>query len=105
MTKGRKGSTTRITDQFHGKQGMVYSLRCEGLVVNISIAHCEQETEWEARATVKMSSDPLVATGVGRSRIEAFRGLHEAWRSQREKELPRLDWEAIQEALVSVRAI
>jgi hypothetical protein len=98
---------TRITNQFHDKRGMVYELKCDGVVVSISMVGLKQgtETEWEAEATAKVLPE-RVATGVGRSRAEAFLVLREAWCSQVEGEpLPRFDWEAIRQALASVRAI
>jgi hypothetical protein len=106
MPKSQKNARVRITDQFHSKQGMVYELKCDGVVVIVSMVGVKQETEWEAEATAKVLPNPLVATGVGRSRGEAFSVLREAWCSQREgAPFPRLDWEAISQALASVQAI
>ena len=106
MVKDQKKPAVRITCQFHGKQGMVYELKCDGVVLSISMIGSKQETEWEAEATAKVLPDPLVAKGVGRSRAEAFSVLREAWCSQREGvPFPRFEWEAIQHALASVRAI
>jgi hypothetical protein len=106
MPNEHRNPKARITDQFHGKRGMVYELRCDGVVVSISMAGTKQDTEWEAEATAKVLPGPLVATGVGRSRAEAFSILREAWCSPREGvAFPRFDWEAIQQVLASVRAI
>jgi hypothetical protein len=106
MTKDQSKARVRITDQFHGKQGMVYELRCDGVALSISMIATKQETEWEAEATAKVLPDPVVAKGIGRSRAEAFSVLREAWCSQRTgAPFPRLEWEAIQNALALVRAI
>jgi hypothetical protein len=105
MAKDQKTPNARITDQFHDKRGMVYELKCEGVVVSISMVGVKEETEWEAEATAKVLPEPRVATGIGRSKAEAFSVLREAWCSQQELPFPRLDWEAIREALASVRAI
>ena len=106
MAKDQKNPRVRITDQFHDKKGMVYELKCDGVVVVLSMVGMKQETEWEAEATAKVLPDPLVAKGVGRSRGEAFSVLREAWCSRREgMPFPPLDWEGIRQALSSVRAI
>jgi hypothetical protein len=106
MAKDHKNPRVRITDQFHDKQGMVYELRCDGIVVSISMVGDEGKTKWEAEATAKVLPDASVASGAGRSRGEAFSALREACCSPRPGvPFPRLDWEGIQEALTSVRAI
>jgi hypothetical protein len=106
MPKEQKSQSVRITDQFHNRVGMVYELRCEGVVVSISMVGTKEQTEWEAEATAKVQPDPLVATGVGRSKSEAFAVLREAWCSPREGgSFPRLDWDGIRQALAAVRAI
>jgi len=106
MPTDKKDPKARITDQFHDKRGMVYELKCDGVIVSISMVGVNEETEWQAEATAKVLPSPMVATGVGRSRAEAFSVLREAWCAQREgMPFPRFDWEAIQQALASVRAI
>jgi hypothetical protein len=96
----------RITDQFHGRQGMVYELNCDGVKLSLSMVGDKQQAECAAEATAKVLPAPVVATGVGRSRGEAFSVLRERWCSQLEgARFPQLDWEAIQLALSSVRAI
>jgi hypothetical protein len=106
MTKDQSKAAARITDQFHGKEGMVYELKCDGVALSISMIASKQETQWEVEATAKVLPDPVVAKGVGRSRAEAFSVLQEAWCSQRTgAPFPRFEWEAIRNALASVRAI
>jgi hypothetical protein len=106
MASDNKSPKTRITDQFHNKRGMVYELKCDGVAISISMTGVKEETEWEAEATANVVPGPLVATGIGRSREEAFSVLRETWCSQREgAPFPRFDWEAIRQALASVRAI
>ena len=106
MAKEQKNPRVRITDQFHDKQGMVYELRCDGIVVSLSMIGDETNTKWEAEATAKVPPDSSVASGVGKSRKEAFSALREAWSSPRPGlPFPQLDWEGIQEALTTVRAI
>jgi hypothetical protein len=106
VPKEQKNARVRITDQFHGKQGMVYELSCDGVMLSLSMVGDEQRAEWAAEATAKVLPAPVIATGVGRSRGEAFSVLREVWCSQREGvPFPRFDWEAIQLALKTVRAI
>jgi hypothetical protein len=106
MAKDQKNPRVRITDQFHHRQGMVYELKCDGIVVSISMVSDQDKSKWEVEATAKMPPDSLVASGVGRSRGEAFSALREACCSPRPGlPFPTLDWEGIQAALVLVRAI
>jgi hypothetical protein len=106
MPKDQRNPAVRITNQFHHNDKMVYELKCDGVTVSISMSGARKATEWEAEATAKVLPDPVVAKGVGPSRGEALSGLREAWCSQREgAPFPRLDWEAIREALATVRAI
>jgi len=102
----KNNAKVRITDQFHGKLGMVYELNCDGIMLSLSMVGDERQAKWVAEATAKVLPTPAIATGLGRSRGQAFSVLREAWCSQREgAPFPRLDWEAIQLALTCVRAI
>ena len=104
MRKDQQNPKTRITNQFHNTEGMVYELRCDGIAVVISMV--DLETEWKATAIAKVPPDRVAATGAGRNGAQAFSALREAWCAQREgAPFPRLDWEAIQQALSTVRAI
>ncbi len=106
MPKEQKNPAVRITNQFHHNDKMVYELRCDGVNVSISMTKPREQTEWHAEATAKVLPDPVVAAGVGPSRGEALSGLREAWCGQRDGDpFPRLDWEAIRQALATVRAI
>jgi hypothetical protein len=106
MRKDQGNPDVRITNQFHDKQGMVYDLRCGGVMVVVTMVDVDRQTEWRATATARILPDPPVATAVGPNRAEAFSNLREAWCAQREGvPFPRLDWEAIRQALATVRAI
>lgn len=106
MRKDDKGPKVRITDQFHDKRAMVYDLKCDAIRISISIAGSD-EAEWQAEGIAKLGvPSPPVARGVGPSRGEALRVLTESWCSQGEAAgFPPLDWEAIRQALATVRAI
>jgi len=105
MRKEDKGPKVRITDQFHDKKAMVYDLKCDAIRISISIAGSD-EVAWEAEGVAKLVPSPPVARGVGASRGEALRLLTEAWSSKGEAAgFPALDWEAIRQALATVRAI
>ncbi len=107
MPKDQKTPAVRITNQFHHKDKMVYELRCDGVNVSISMTGANPPAEWHAEATAKVLPDPdITANGVGPSRSEALSCLREAWCGQREgRPFPRLDWEAIRQALATVRGI
>jgi hypothetical protein len=105
MPKEEK-NPVRITNQFHHNGKMVYEFNCDGVRVSISLSGTKGQIEWHAEATAKVLPDAAVAEGVGPSRGEALSGLREAWCCQREgRPFPRLDWEAIRQALATVRAI
>src|SRR3954471_11807617 len=105
MRKDDKGPRVFITDQFHDKEAMVYDLKCDTIRISISIAGSD-EAAWQAEAMAKLVPSPPVARGVGPSRGEALRLLTESWSSQGEAAgFPPLDWEAIRQALATVRAI
>jgi hypothetical protein len=102
-----KQAAARITDQFHDKRGMVYDLKCNDLRITISIAPSPVgDGTWSTEAIAKRSPNPPLAKGVGASRGQALRAVEDDWRSKGEaKGFPLIDWDAVREALATVRAI
>jgi hypothetical protein len=102
-----KLSSARITDQFRDKHGMVYDLKCQALRITISIApSLSGDGTWSTEAIAKQSPDRPAAKGVGASRGQALRAAEDDWRSRGEAAgFPTIDWDAVREALATVRAI
>jgi hypothetical protein len=105
----RKNETTpkvRITDQFRSGESMVYDLKCDNIRITISMSSSRQDDQFCAEALAKQAPDPPKISGSGSSRGEALTVLAEAWRSRSGSEgFPWLDWTAIRDALLAVRAI
>jgi hypothetical protein len=107
MTEKEKDAL-RITNQFRSKGSMVYDLRCNGerLTVTVSPRTTEQDGgEWrvEARAGGRPVED--IVERWGATRIDALRAVGRAWTEQLARGLPRFDWEAVAQALITVRAV
>jgi hypothetical protein len=106
MSSRDKEARVRITDQFHDKKGMVYELKCDGMRITITIAAAAEEGEWQAEGAATRDRDPPIVTAVGPSKSEALNVMAEAWSQKGEANgFPRLDWSAVREALLAVRAI
>jgi hypothetical protein len=107
MASRDKEVRVRITDQFHHKQSMVYELKCDGLRISISMEQASGGgAEWKADGMAKQVGDSPSVSAVGPSRSDALNVLAEAWTQKGEANgFPRLDWNAVREALLAVRAI
>jgi len=105
MVKEDKSPAVRITNQFHDRLATIYELKCDSVRLSIAITGKSCDPECRAQATAKALPEPLVATGVGPTRGDAFLALREAWSTQPDNSFPWVDWEAIRVALAAVRAI
>ena len=107
MAKVENESGVRITDQFRQREAIVYDLKCDSIRISISISPETTANEtWKADVVAKMMPDRPSVSAVGQSRSEALGALEEAWCEKGETGgLPALDWKAIRQALVAVRAI
>jgi hypothetical protein len=97
----------RITGQFRQRQAMLYDLKCDQIRITISMEQEAQPSEdWNTTALAKLVPNPLSVSAVGPSRGAALDALVLACCDQRTAGgFPFLDWKAIREALVLVRAI
>jgi hypothetical protein len=106
MPRNDTSAKVRITDQFRSGQAMVYDLKCESIRLTISMSSTKEAVEeWNVEALAKQLPGPPKLRATGSSRSEAFGVLAEAWRAQGAEGYPPLDWGAIREALVAVRAV
>jgi hypothetical protein len=104
-----KVETVRITDQFRSRNGFVYDFRFEGNRVTLSIAPRENPddpADWKVEARARHAADPFVIAKWGATRIDALREVGRSWVSEATAHaLPTFDWNAIEKALVEVRAL
>jgi hypothetical protein len=107
MAKTDGTPKVRITDQFRSGKSMVYDLKCDGIRITISMCSSDDDVdEWKIEALAKQTPDPEAMHATGSSRGEALTVLADAWRARGgTMGHPPLDWAAIREVLVAVRAI
>src|SRR5262249_13590815 len=107
MPTDEESRGVRITDQFWQRDAMMYDLKCDQLRITISVtAETHPSRDWNVGALVKTGRDPITLNAVRPSKGEAFDALGLAWADRvAAGGFPFLDWQAIREALVSVRAI
>jgi hypothetical protein len=104
-----KVETVRITDQFRSRNGFVYDFRFEGARLTLSIAPRENEDDagdWKVEARSRHTPEALVIANWGPTRVDALREVGRSWLSQAAAHgLPSFDWEAVEKALLDVRAL
>jgi len=98
----------QITGQFRSKNTMVYDFRGSGNRLTLRITQRELPSdlnEWRVDASVGRSAE-AVLTGWGANPTEALRAVGQSWRERcLELGLPDFEWETIQAALTTVRAL
>jgi hypothetical protein len=104
--KGR--SALKITKQARVREGMAYTLRCDGVLLTVLLTPCDEEaSSWRVELTGKRPSEaPVVVTELGQSRLEALRAGARCWESSlRRHGIDTFDWEAVARLLGEVRAV
>jgi hypothetical protein len=106
MSKTESAAKVRITDQFRSGQSMVYDLKCESIRLSIFMTFSAENSVWTIRAEAKQVPEPGQEQATGSSRDEALTVLAKAWQDHHGTiGYPAVDWVAIREALVAVRAV
>jgi hypothetical protein len=99
----------RITDQFRGRRGFVYDLRCQGSRLTLCIVprgSVADSDEWCIEARASHAPDAPIVSEWGPTRIDALRAVGRSWAIQaQQRGLPLFDWEAVAKALTEVRAL
>ena len=99
----------RITQQFRSGRAMVYDLREEGHRLTVRVFPRESPAdlaEWRVEASAGPSSTSDAVSEWGATRTAALHEVGCAWTAKAEGQgLHLFDWKAVQEALLSVRAI
>ena len=109
MSTDKNKDSLRITDQFRGKRGMVYELRCKGVRLTLRIsarANDEELGEYCVEASSGTTPDEVVLTEWATTRADALFAVGKSWSEQAfTRGLPAFDWDAVTKALVDVRAV
>jgi hypothetical protein len=109
MAKEKLRPAVRITNQFRKRQAMVYDLSCEDIRLTIEVAPRENGDglgEWSVEAHARESPDKPTIDERGVTRSDALHAVARSWvAKQGTYGFPSLDWEAVVQALLAVRAI
>ena len=104
-----KEEVLRITDQFRGKNGMVYDLKIgpSRLTLCISPRMTSQDAgDWHIEAAVSKAPDGVVVGAWGPTKAGALAAVGKAWAVEATAgTLPVFDWDAVRKALDGVRAL
>lgn len=101
-------SALKITKQTRVREGMAYTLRCEGVLLTVFLTPCDAEASaWRVELTGKRpTEEAVVVTEEGGSRLEALRAGGQRWDSSLPKHgIDTFDWEAVARLLAEVRAV
>jgi hypothetical protein len=109
MAKDSARPLVRITNQFRKGQVMVYDLSCDDVRLTIEVTPRESSDglgEWTAEAHARQAPEKPTINEPGATRGDALRALARSWSAkQGSYGFPALDWEAVTQALLAVRAI
>ncbi len=99
----------RITNQFRRRQSMVYDLASDDVRLTIEITprdNGDGRGEWTVGAHTRATPDQPAIDEPGATRGDALQAAGRAWAAkQGATGFPLLDWEALTQALLAVRAI
>ena len=99
-------AATHITLQFREQANMTYELDCAGLALVVRVFFPDTTGQWRVLARESREVDAPDTAAAARSRLEAFRQVARACcEDVRRTALGRVDWTAVEDALVRVRAL
>jgi hypothetical protein len=105
-TPSEQSQPARITVQFRESSNMTYELDCAGTALVLRVFFPTDAGEWRIVARASTAPDAPSTGSTAPSRVEALRALA---RSCRELDgapaLARIDWTAVEQAMVKVRAV
>jgi len=102
----------RITMQYHNRTGMVYELENAGLALDVHVTPdqtgeaSDAAGQWIVGAQSSRDQNAVIIKERAPTRTEALRRVGQTWTAcARERNLPLLDWSAVERVLLSVRAL
>jgi RNA recognition motif-containing protein len=105
-SRTEKADDSRITLQFREPSNMTYELECSGVAIVIRVFFPDPTGQWRIVAQASRDADAPSAAAAASSRLEAFRELARTCREGADATvLHRIDWDAVERALTTVRAI
>jgi hypothetical protein len=109
MAKDSPKLSVRITNQFRKGQAMVYDLSCEEVRLTIEVTPVDRGDglgEWNVGAHARQAAEKPTIDERRDTRREALSAVASSWRAKHGTfGFPPLDWEAVTQALLAVRAI
>ena len=111
MKNEKDTGALQITKQCRVTGGMTYGLKCEGVILTLTVSPRSNESdkgEWrvEARAKREAQQEAVQVVEWGPTRVEALRALGRAWDSNLASHgLSMFNWEAVARVLGEVRAV
>jgi hypothetical protein len=109
MSKDSSRPLVRITNQFRKREAMLYDLACGDVRLTIQVSQRTSDDGlggWLIEAHARQSAERPPINEPGATRDEALRAVGRAWTAKGGAHgFPRLDWDAVAEAMQSVRAI
>lgn len=110
MAKEENKHAVRITNQFRTREAtMVYDLSCKDVRLTLHIRPRQSADgleEWHMEAFARQASERPTVDDSGETRRDALRAVARAWLAKGGAYgFPTLDWDAVADALLAVRAI
>jgi RNA recognition motif-containing protein len=97
---------TRITLQVREPTNMACELDCSGVTVVVRVYFPDATGQWRVKVHASREANAPSSAATASSRLEAFRGVSSACREDvGTAAWARVDWEAIEAAMVKVRAL
>lgn len=99
-------TAARITQQYREAANMAYELDCGGVALIVRIFFQTTTGEWRIAVQAREASDAKSTDRTAVSRLQALRNVASACREESsDSVLARVDWDAVERALVTVRAL
>lgn len=99
-------TAARITQQYREPANMAYELDCGGVALIVRIFFRTTTGEWRIAVQSRDAADATSTDCTAASRVEALRKVASACREAHPgSALARVDWDAVERALVTVRAV
>lgn len=109
MAKEDSKHAVRITNQFRTREGMVYELSCDDVRLTLQMSARTASgdlEEWHVQAFARQAPERPTVCKPARTRRDALRAVARVWLAKGGAYgFPTLDWDAVADALLAVRAI
>jgi len=99
--------SAKILTQYRSGLAMVYELECKGSELCLRISPDQPDTPENFRVEARSgrASDAACVDERGATRLAALQNVARVWRERAIPDLPNIDWDAVAQALLAVRAV